>query len=58
MTERNWIPNYFVPALPISLEQKLLGKPEKQEVLDIQIQRWRLLRKRKLAKDMLKKKKN
>lgn len=55
MTERNWIPNHFVPALPISLEQKLPGKPEKQEVLDIQIQRWRLLRKRKLAKDMLKK---
>lgn len=55
MTERNWIPYHFVAALPISLEQKPLGEPEKQEVICIKIQRWLLLRKRKLAKDMLNK---
>lgn len=51
MTERNWIPNHFVPALPIEISQK----SEHQEMFDLKIQRWRLMRERKLARDELKK---
>lgn len=51
MTERNWIPSHFVPALPIDISQKT----EYQDIFDLKIQRWRLMRERKLAKDELKK---
>lgn len=51
MTERNWIPNHFVSALPIEISQKT----EHQKMFDLKIQRWRMMRERKLAKDELKK---
>ena len=51
MTERNWILNNFVPTLPIKFSQKT----EHQDMFDLKIHRWRLMRERKLAKDELKK---
>ena len=51
MTERNWIPNNFVHTLPNKFSQKT----EHQDMFDLKIQRWRLMRERKLAKDELRK---
>ena len=56
MSEMNWIPNHFVLALPVDVVQKSTGGTENQDVLDIKVQRWRIMRQRKLAKDKMVKK--
>lgn len=58
MTERNWIPNHFVAALPIRLEQKPVGEPEKQEVIGIKKTEMAIIEKEKTCKRHVKQTRN